>query len=412
MTRFEYAQEVAMLSDRYSHFLLDLVPRFGKSLICTELIKKWNPEKILILSGANSTNSQWVENLEKYNPDLLEITDIYCYQSAHKLEDTYDVICLDEVDLLTTNRLDYLKELNPKHWIGMSGTLEEEHIDFFRFLTKGKFYHAKVEFEQAVEWGILPAPKIYSVSLQMDNTKRYLLFEKGKDKKKKNLIVPFNERWTAFKDKSKNALIQCTELEYHQLICEEFEKWKGFESEFELPYNERSEFIRMMQTKGFNQVTCRDKKMRIGNDRKKFFANIKNRWFTKLYSQLPKESRVLVFCNDIAQAELLNKEFSVHSKNDSETNESLIERFNNKEINVLHSVNSLARGVDFVDVDYLIIVQSSMKQGTQIQKFARSGLSIAPKTILMYYPQTQDEKYVNKFLEQFKKEWIIKKTLQ
>jgi len=97
MTRFEYAQEVAMLSDRYSHFLLDLVPRFGKSLICTELIKRWNPEKILILSGANSTNSQWIENLEKYNPDLLEITDIYCYQSAHKLEDIYDVICLDKL---------------------------------------------------------------------------------------------------------------------------------------------------------------------------------------------------------------------------------------------------------------------------------------------------------------------------
>ena len=38
-------------------------------------------------------------------------------------------------------------------------------------------------------------------------------------------------------------------------------------------------------------------------------------------------------------------------------------------------------------------------------------LSDIPKIIVMYYPQTQDEQYVNRFLDQFKKEWIIKKTL-
>lgn len=411
MTRFEYAEELAQLSDKYSNFMLDLVPRFGKSIVTTALINKWNPNRILILSGANSTNKQWKENLEKYNPHLLEKTDMYCYQSAHKLEDVYDVICLDEADLITSNRFSYLKELNPKHWIGMSGTLEEEDIQTFRELVGGKFHHAKVTFEEAVDWGILPAPKIYSVALEMDNTKRYLVYQKGKDKKKKNNIVPFYNRWNAYKDSSKNALIQCTEVEYHQLVNEEFQKWKGFEDEFNLPYNERSAFIKQMQTRGFNQTTCRDKKMRIGNERKKFFADIKNRWFKKLYSQLPEGSRVLVFCNDIAQAEMLNREFSVHSKNDEETNESLIERFNNKKINVLHSVNSLARGIDFIDVDYLVIIQSSMKQGSQVQKFARSGLSMAPKTILMYYPDTQDEKYINEFLKQFKPEWIIRKKL-
>lgn len=386
-----------------------------KSLLAVSLINKWiisleNP-KILILTGSNSTNNQWLENLKQYNLHLINICDIYCYQSLHKIENKYDIVCLDEADLITEKRLEQLSNLTPNHWIAMSGTLEEIDIDNFRSLTRNKFFHAQVTFEQAVQWGILPQPKIFSVALEMDNTNRYLIYHKGKDKKKKNNIVNFPERWSAYKDKSKNALIKCTELEYHQLVTEEFERWKGFENEFNLPVEERSDTIRFMIEKGFNQSTCRDKKMRIGNERKKFFADIKNRHFKKLFSQLPEGSRCLVFCNDTNQADLLNEQFSVHSKKDQEINKDLVERFNNKEIDKLFSINVLSRGVDFKDVDYLIIIQSSMKQGTQVQKFARSGLSISPKTILFYYPNTQDEKYVNEFLKQFKPEWIIYKTL-
>ena len=105
----------------------------------------------------------------------------------------------------------------------------------------------------------------------------------------------------------------------------------------------------------------------------------------------------------------MNKEFSVHSNKPGSLE--LVEAFNKKEIPYLFSVSQLSRGVDFKDVDYLVILQSSMKQGTQVQKFARSGLSVAPKTILFYYPNTQDEKYINEFLKQFKQEWIIKKKL-
>jgi superfamily II DNA or RNA helicase len=407
MTRFEYAE--SLVEKSYEHFLLDLVPRFGKSICAIELVKKWNPERILILSGATSTNNQWLENIEKYNPHLLDRIDVKCYQYVHKVEDVYDCILLDEMDTLTQGRFEHIRELSPKHWIGMSGTLEPDDIEYFRILTKGKFYHAKVDFNQAVEWGILPEPKIYVVNLEMDNTKRYLVYHNSSDKKKKNVVVPYPERWNYLKDKTKNVLIQCTEVEYYEMICQNFERWKSYEDEFNLPYEERSETIKFLQTKGFNQSTCRDKKMRVGNDRKKFFADIKNRWFKKLFSQLPKDSRVLVFCNDTKQADFLNEEFSVHSNKPGSLE--LVEEFNKKEIPYLFSVGQLSRGVDFLNVDYLVIIQSSMKQGGQVQKFARSGLSIAPKTILMSYPGTQDEKYVNEFLKQFKQEWIIKKNL-
>lgn len=409
LSRKQLAEAVASLNKK--HYLLDVPPRVGKSYLAVEILKTWDFEKCLILSGAVSTNDQWIENFQKYNPDLLDKIDLYCYQSLHKIErDKYDVILLDEWDTgNTSKRLQQLSEFEPNHWIAMSGTLEEQDIDEFRSLTRSKFFHVQITFEQAVKWGILPQPKIYAVKLSLNNSKRYLIYHKGKDKKKKNNIVPFNERWDAYKDKSRNALIQCTEQEYHLLITEEFEKWKSYEDEFNLPPEERSNTVQFLQEKGFTKSVCRDKKMRIGNERKKFFADIKNRHFKKLFSQLPEGSRCLVFCNDTKQADLLNEEFSVHSNKPDSIE--LVEQFNRGRIDKIFSVKMVERGVNFQDVDYLIIIQSSMKQGGQLQRFARSGLSLSPKTIVMYYPDTQDEKYVKEFLKQFKPEWIIHKQL-
>ena len=410
VTRQELSAGIS--NEDYQHFLLDCPPRTGKSIFFVDLIKNKSWEgNILILTGATSTNNQWLENLEKYNPDLLERIDIFCYQSLHKLDrDKYNIIGLDEFELSQSDkRFLQILEFKPEHWIGMSGTLSREDVMEFRNLTNNEFFHAKITLEQGVDWGILPEPKVFACKLKFDNEKRYLVYTSGKNKKLKNEVVSFPQRWESFKNKKVNTLVQCTEVEYHELICQEFNKWKGYEEEFNLPVEERSDTIKFLQSKGFSQTVCRDKKMRIGLERKKFFANTKNKWFKRIFSELPKDSRCLVFCNDITQADLLNSEFAVHSK--SENDLSLVDRFNSGEVNIIASVGMLERGVDFLNVDYLIIVQSSGSQTSQLQKTGRGYLSISPKIIVMYYPNTQDEKYVTEFLKQFKPEWIVHKTL-
>jgi len=358
LSRTELAEAVANLSELYDNFLLDCSPRIGKSQITTYLINKWleDGSKILILSNGNSTNEQWLTNLEAYNPHLVDKTDIYCYQSLHKINrDEYDIICLDEFDLANTeNRFEQILEFNPKHWIAMSGTLESEHVVQFRRLTKNKFFNVRVDFEQAVTWGILPAPIIYAVQLSLDNTKPYLVYQASKDKKKKNEIVDYYNRWPSLKDKKVNTHIKCTEAQYHELICQEFAKWKDWEEQFDLPYDERNGTVKFLQQQGFNKTICTRKKLTIGNERKKFFANIKNRHFRTLFNQLPKDARVLVFCNDTKQADLLNEEFAVHSNKPGSL--SLVDQFNNKEIQYLYSIGMLERGQDFLDVDYLVII--------------------------------------------------------
>lgn len=410
VTRQELSEAIS--NEDSPHFLLDIYMRIGKSICATAIInnKDWQGN-ILILSGADATNNQWIENLIEYNPHLLERTDIYCFQSLHKLDrDKYSIILLDEADLcFTDKRWLQIQEFNPEHWIMMSGTLEREHIMEFRELTKNQFFHAKVGLEQGVQWGILPEPKVFACKLKFDNEKRYLVYHAGKNKKLKNEVVTFPQRWESLKNKKVNTLIQCTEQEYHELVCYEFNKWKGYEEEFNLPVTERSDTIKFLMRQGFSQTVCRDKKMRIGNERKKFFADIKNRWFKKLFSELPQESRKLVFCNDTTQADLLNEEFSVHSNKPGSFE--LVEQFNKGKINQIFSCKILDRGQDFFGVDYLIIIQSSMKQGSQSQRAARSLLSVAPKIIVMYFPNTQDQKYVEEFLKQFKSEWIVHKSL-
>jgi superfamily II DNA or RNA helicase len=146
-----------------------------------------------------------------------------------------------------------------------------------------------------------------------------------------------------------------------------------------------------------------------GNERKSFYGRIKPQHFHKLFKQLPEGSRSLIFCVDTAQADLLNEEFAVHSNKPGSLG--LVEQFNNKEINKLFTVRQLDRGIDFVDVDYVIIIQLSGKTGSPTQQMGRSLLSTAPKIITFYYPGTQDEKYLQNFLEQFNPQWVVKKKL-
>jgi len=397
LTRQELAEAVGSLHNQHNHFLFNVVMRTGKSLLFTTLCNNWLSEylgnkKILILTNSEATNKQWQENLEKYNPHLVDKVDIYCYHSLHKLDrEGYFIIGLDEYELSRSEKREsQIHEFIPEHWIAMSGTLGFEDKQSFRLLTSNKFFEIKVDLAQAVQWGILPQPKVYAVPLEFNNTNRYLVYQKGKDKTKDNVVVPYNERWNIMKDRSINKLIQCTELEYNSLLEED--------------YN----FASAQFTRVSSQVN-KTKWLMAGNKRKMFYGSIKPQHFKKLFKQLPENARCLIFCVDTAQADLLNEEFAVHSNRPGSL--SLVEEFNNKHINKLFTVRQLDRGVDFVDVDYVIIIQLAGKAGSPTQQMGRSLLSTAPKIITFYYPGTQDEKYLQNFLEQFNPEWIIKKKL-
>lgn len=412
----------------YKHFLIDCPPRTGKSRLAVALCNLWEG-RFLILSNSVLTNEQWLKNLKEYNPHLVGRVDLVCYQSLHKVDkDAYTAVFLDEFECaLSDKRIEEVEKFKCR-LVGMSGSMNNDDINEFRRLTSNKFFYMKITLEMAVNWGILPQPKILNVKLSLDNTKRYLVYHKGKDKSKKNTIIQFPQASAYLYEKKTNVLIQCTEVEYLTLLNVEYNKWKGYMDEWRLfnayqsrkqtarinnlPFTEQEPFFSngflfIKDKLGYDR--CFKTFLMKGLNKKKFFASLKSKHFRKIYNKLPKDSRCLVFCQDTAQANLLNEEFAIHSKRPG--SKQLVDKFNNKEINQLFSVGQLNRGQDFIDVDYIIILQTSGESKENIQQAGRAYLSKSPKIIVMYYPDTQDAKYVEDFLKAFKKEWIVDKTI-
>lgn len=390
LSRESITKQILELSDKHNNFLLNIPMRAGKSIFATALCNKWEG-RILILSGADLTNRQWLDNIRKYNPHLEERTDIYCYHSLHKIDrNKYSIILLDEFEQsLSDKRNIQLHEFNPKHWIAMSGTLDVFDINEYRKLTNNNFKEIKITLEEAVESNLLPQPKVICVPLQFDDSRRYLLFKKGSDKNKKNDIVLFPNRWESLKNKKVNTWIQCTEKEYHILV--------------EQDYNYAKDLYEQHGTEVFKNMW-----LKRGNNRKAFYAQLKTKWVKKVINQLPEGSRSLIFCFDTKQADLINKEV-IHSK--VEGGKELIQEFNEGRINTIASVKMIDRGIDFFNVDYCIIIQQSGSQKSPQQQAGRSYLSISPKIITFYYPNTRDEDYLKEFLKPFKKEWITYKNI-
>lgn len=406
VSRLELAQCIATYHTNKNIFL-DVFTRTGKSIMSIELVKNWEG-KILILCPNTLVLGQWKENLEKYNPDILERVDLFCYQSLHKIpRNAYQIILCDEWHLVTPARLKHLKDFTPDHWIGMSGTVNSEDLDVFRDLTR-TFFTVRIGIEQAVFWGIIPAPVIYKVPIEFDNTKTYLTFEKGKNKKLRNQVVPFFDRWESIKNRKVNTVIQCTEAQYNFLIEEEFSYWRDILSQFDAPDSERTDSFRYLLENGLSKTVVQDNLKRKGLARKKFYASLKTRHLRTLLKQLG-DRRVIIFCNDIKQADMINMELSIHSNKDNPME--MIQNFNEKKTNMITCVNLLDMGVDLSDVHFSIILQLSGSDVASNQKFARNLLSDAPKTIILYFPKTQDEVFLNNFLSNFKEEWILERKL-
>lgn len=387
VSRTEIADAIA--KGNFTNLLLNAAPRTGKSVIASALMNKWRG-KVLIMSNSINTNRQWKENINTYNPHFSINVSYLCYQSVHNVSEEYDIIICDEWETALSNkRYAGLMELKPKHWIAMSGSMDQWDELEFRKLVKNDLEYVHIGIEQVVKWGIIKEPKFFKVPVELDNIRRILAYPKGKDKKKKSKIILYPDRFKHFSDKTYNYLIQCTEHEYNSMIQQEYDYYKT-------KWEEDKEIL-------FKNLYTKK-----GLERKKFYASVKPRHFRNLFSQLPEGSRCLVFCIDTAQADMLNEQFSVHSNKD---NKDLIEQFRDGEIPYLFSVGMLNRGQDFENVDYVIILQVSGSNKENVQQIGRCFLSDKPKIIMFYLRGTDDEKYVNTLLSKYPQEWIKTKTL-
>ena len=360
--------------------LLEWATRTGKmlgGLNCTV-------GKTLIVTPTHLINSMW---MEKCNHKTI------CYASLHKELNEYDTIVLDEAQHSSPRIIDILNSWlkdNPKlRLILLSATIPYEVKLWWKKL---KGFHWTIDLQQAVTWGIIPVPQIVCVGLSLRNDKRVHLYYKGRDKSKKNLVVQYKSKefWDSIKDKSVNLLIQCTELEWFDMVNNDIDYWKKLSEDPNSKVN--------------GQIISNRINM-LGNERKKMFSQLKNRYIKKITEHFKLEDkRVIYFCNDIPQAEWLDERYAVHSK--KKGSDTLVEEFNEGKVNKLVGIRCLDEGISLYGVDAAVIIQTSGSDIQNIQRTGRSLLSTTPLIIVLYYKGTRDQEYVEKFVSQFNPDYI------
>lgn len=225
----------------------------------------------------------------------------------------------------------------------------------------------------------------------MDNINRNQVYSKGKDAKKKDLYIEYQDRFKYFGDRSYNIKIKCTEQEYHELLVQDIEYWK----------------MRFFKEKEAYQ---KNKWLRLGSDRKNWLNHLKTNVAKQIITKL-KNKRIIVFTTDIKQCETLggNRKGIIHSKNPDSLD--LVEQFNNKRINSLFCINMLSESMNLVDLDAALMVNMDGSEIASLQKLGRSVRSVNPVIYIIRIPYTRDAEYFEALKEELDSSYFEYKKL-
>lgn len=354
--------------------------------------------KTLIVISQILHEQNWRDEAVKWDVDLSNVTFV-CYNSlGNHINENWDYIVLDEAHRWMDSYTDLLPQFNFGELLILSGTLSNDAKKKIYNIGKPKVY--TILTEDAVEWGLLPEPKINVIKLILDEFNPNCIFSKGKNKAKKTEKCTWSEWNNKYKflkaDKRPNLEIQCTERQYYDLITSDIEWAKQT----------------YFKTKDDNMLV---RMKMLGNQRKIWLANLKTKHVQKLLSKL-KNKRVVVFASDIKQANALSKE-AVHSKN--KDGQSVIDDFNSFKIDKVVSVKQINESMNLVEPEVGIIVQlaSSQESGNKqvsIQNQQRLGRILRnsmPTLYVFVYHNTQDSTYLDKFKESINSDWFHNITI-
>lgn len=323
-----------------------IAPRFGKSRLLIELIKKFKYKKVLWVTPNTKLRDEDIPNefIKWKAKTYLKKTTTICYSSLKKQSGEYDLIVLDEVQCLTllqANRL-LSKKLTYKSLIGLTGTLPKHKIklDILSYLGLDKILK-EVSINEAIDNNIVADYKVMTIGIPIDSLNKTIL------------------------SGNKTKSFYQTEYQKYQYLTKMCEDTMS-----------TSAFLRRMR----------------------FIHNLPSK-LNYAKAILPKlTGRTLIFCSNINQSSQLN----VPTFN-SKTNKENLNKFVNEEINTLALVNAGGVGYTFHNIDNVLIIQAdSNKNGLSLQKVARSLIyrpNYIAKIYILYAKDTVDKKWVFSLLE-------------
>ena len=348
------------------------------------------PLSVLLVVAETAHKSNWKMEFDKWGLKTDNII-MECYASLKKYKNScWDLIIFDEAHHLGSDlRMSVLTELYAKNIILLSATLPDQVMQAVTEVF-GEFVTSKVTLKEAIEWGILPQPKVYLIPLTLDSTypNCTIIEEWGKKEKRVTYKCKFHERWEYLRNKNKypnvTLEISCTQQQKYDYLSDQFEYWRN---QF---FRTRQEFIK-------------NKWLQVGSKRKRFLGESKTDAIRLLLHKI-QDKRFICFCTSIEQAELLGGKNAIHSKKNNSFD--IINDFNTKKIDNLFAVGMLQEGQNLTDIEAGVIVQLDGQERAFVQKFGRSLRATDPIQFIFYYKDTRDIEYLENVLEGIDSEYI------
>lgn len=369
--REEISKEVLELykNSNKKSLLVELPTGSGKGKIVADCINNCkSSKKWIILVPEIVQIENYKNDLKKHGLDHLlntKIENIICYASISKYEDSNFNIALNEAHHISEARLNVLKSIQYDRIIADSATINSEIYN--RLQNLEDFDHYKIDFDEAVNIGLIPEPTFYVYSLELDN----------------------KEKKYEYKFKQKKSLLSAKE--YYNKLSDNINYW------------------RIQYGRG-KQKWQESRMLAAGMTRKRFLSSLKTDKAKEIISKLNLENkRFVCFCGSIEQAKLLGNDNVISSENNKNLNKEIIENFNKLKINSIFACSMGIEGMNYFNIDAGINIQLDGQNLENMQKLGRSLRSKNPEFYLIYIKETQDQTYIKDFFTKakIKKEKIV-----
>ena len=179
--RDQRQQEFANMWLSHGKFgILNLCPRFGKIYTTINILEKLKPKSILIAYPDNKIKESWKKDFVTRGYDDSNVTYTTHLSIKKHLEESFDLIVIDEIHLLSEAQIEAVKEMIDKHMefshlgghvLGLTGTLSswtertlKEELDLHVLAT--------YPIEQAIQEGVIVDYEITVVRVPLDNKRK------------------------------------------------------------------------------------------------------------------------------------------------------------------------------------------------------------------------------------------------
>jgi len=394
MTRDEIQNRAVHLISLNDRLLLSWATGVGKTFAFIKIQESLNAEETWIVVAEIAHIKNWEDEYKKHNKEhLLAKTKIFCYASLkNNLNKQIDLLCLDEGHHAASElRLDHLSSIKANKIVTLTATLNVEKKLLIEGLF-GNFTTFHISLRQAIDWGIIPEPKVFIIPLELNKIDMNCVIEQswGKAKERVTIECNFLDRWTYLKDKDTypnvKLLMKCTEWQKNSHYNEQSNYWK------QMYMRTRQEFQKV-------------KWLLSGVERKRFLGNIKSDKVKPFINALS-DKRFICFCASIEQCEYLGGDNAIHSKMTEGTPAESIEAFNSYELDNLFVVGMLQEGQNLNGIEAGIIIQLDNEDLPFIQKSGRALRAKEPILFVFYYKGTRDEEYLAKIIKGINPEYI------